>query len=149
MQLAAQPCAGTDWGLQRRTYERVLHLHGALRYARSTRDPELIYDKRGDPIAVGDLCELGSQLRPHVVWFGEAVPAMDAAIGELADASRVLVIGTSLSVYPAAGLVHYAPATADKIVVAPELEAPPEDFTWVCGKAASEVPAIVARWLNA
>src|SRR6056297_3048523 len=88
---------------------RVLHLHGEIRKARSTKNPTLIYDIEGAELNMGDTCELGSQLRPHVVWFGEAVPAMNEAVDIVSEADVLLVIGTSLNVYPAAGLLHYCP----------------------------------------
>lgn len=87
--------------------ERVLHLHGELFKARSSRHPELVYDWKKD-INLGDTCERGTQLRPHVVWFGEAVPMLEHAAVEVYDADVVLVIGSSMKVYPAAGLVGFA-----------------------------------------
>lgn len=87
---------------------RVIHLHGELVKARSTFDESLIYDCRED-IVLGDTCELGSQLRPHIVWFGELVPMLEVAAREIAEADLVLIVGTSMQVYPAAGLVGYAP----------------------------------------
>lgn len=86
---------------------RVLHLHGELRKARSTADPNKVYPIDGWELKEGDLCEMGAQLRPHVVWFGESVPAIEEAIPLVRAADIFLVIGTSLNVYPAAGLVHY------------------------------------------
>ena len=86
---------------------RVLHLHGELRKARSTVDPSLIYDIDGWELKEGDLCEKGSQLRPHIVWFGEPVPAIEEAATIVSKADLFVVIGTSLNVYPAAGLIHY------------------------------------------
>ncbi len=86
---------------------RVVHLHGELLKVRSTFDEDLIMDWRDD-LNVGDFCEHNHQLRPHIVWFGEAVPKMDLAI-ELVQACDVLfIIGTSMQVYPAAGLIQYA-----------------------------------------
>lgn len=86
--------------------KKVLHLHGELKKSRSTARPELIYDIEGWELKEGDTCELGSQLRPHVVWFGEAVPMMDEAEPIVRDADVLLVIGTSLNVYPAANLLY-------------------------------------------
>ena len=86
---------------------RIIHLHGELRKVRSTGDPSLIYDWEEDCV-VGDHCEKGYQLRPHIVWFGEAVPAMEEALEEVYDANHIVIVGTSMSVYPAAGLVGYA-----------------------------------------
>jgi len=88
---------------------RVLHLHGELRRSRSTVDPRLVYEIEGSELKVGDLCEKGSQLRPHIVWFGEPVPLYEQAAHVMSNADIVLVIGTSLVVYPAAGLIYEAP----------------------------------------
>lgn len=85
----------------------VLHLHGELFKARSTADPSLIYDLEDWMLNPGDYCSKGSQLRPHIVWFGEAVPMMDIAINIAEQADLFMVIGTSLQVYPAAGLISY------------------------------------------
>ena len=85
----------------------VWHLHGELRKVRSTLRPDLIYKWEKD-LNLGDKCEKGSQLRPHIVWFGEEVPLMDKAIGIVTSADAIVVIGTSLQVYPAAGLMDYA-----------------------------------------
>lgn len=88
--------------------KHVLHLHGELMKVRSTQNPELVYPLDGWELKQGDTCELGSQLRPHIVWFGEEVPNMRLAIPMVEEADILVVIGTSLMVYPAAGLVHYA-----------------------------------------
>ena len=85
----------------------VLHLHGELLKARSTAEPSMLYAWEKD-LLPGDTCALGSQLRPHVVWFGEAVPAMEPAAMLVAEADIAIIIGTSMQVYPAASLVHYA-----------------------------------------
>lgn len=97
----------------------VLHLHGELLKARSTQDDSLVYDWSTDILA-GDQCELGSQLRPHIVWFGEHVPMMEQAASELMTAEIVLIVGTSLQVYPAAGLVAYAPPYAMVYYIDPD-----------------------------
>lgn len=86
---------------------KVLHLHGELKKARSSVDEKLIYDIDGWELKIGDKCERGSQLRPHIVWFGEAVPAIEEAIPLVQQAEIFVVIGTSMNVYPAAGLIHY------------------------------------------
>lgn len=88
----------------------VLHLHGELVKARSSVDPSLVYTIGDKEINLGDKCEKGSQLRPHIVWFGEEVPAMDQAIKTVESAAILCIIGTSLNVYPAAGLINHAPA---------------------------------------
>ena len=96
----------------------VLHLHGELRKVRSTADPSLVYDWIG-PLTDDDRCALGSRLRPHVVWFGEAVPALEAAIPLVAAADVVVVVGTSMQVYPAASLVGFAADDAEVYYVDP------------------------------
>ena len=88
---------------------RILHLHGELMKARSTFDPDLILDWKED-IKWGDMCEHNAQLRPHVVWFGEAVPMMEKAIEEVSEAEKLIIVGTSMQVYPAAGLIDYLSA---------------------------------------
>lgn len=98
---------------------KVLHLHGELTKARSTADPSLVYDIGYKDIKPGDVCEKGSQLRPHIVWFGEAVPNMDEAIDITSTADIFVVIGSSLNVYPAAGLTDYAPKKASLWLIDP------------------------------
>ena len=97
----------------------VLHLHGELTKARSTSDRTLIYDIGYKDINPGDLCEKGSQLRPHIVWFGEDVPMMDEAARLSSEADIFVVIGSSLNVYPAAGLIGYAPVNASLWLIDP------------------------------
>jgi NAD-dependent deacetylase len=128
---------------------QVLHLHGELMKARSTRDPALIYRVPGARLEMGDLCEKGSQLRPHVVWFGEAVLEMDAAEEIFASAQKVLVVGTSLSVFPAAGLVQRAPRAAEKVLVDPDPDNAPAGYRHLRSSAVAAVPALVERWLSA
>jgi NAD-dependent deacetylase len=98
----------------------VLHLHGELKKARSSVDESLIYDIDGWELKFGQKCAKGSQLRPHIVWFGEAVPAMEEAIPVAESADIMVVIGTSLNVYPAAGLVNYVRKGTPMFVVDPE-----------------------------
>ncbi len=98
---------------------RILHLHGELLKVRSTKDPSLIYHWPKD-LHWGDKCELGSQLRPHIVWFGEEVPLMPKAAEIVAAADFVLVIGSSMQVYPAAGLVGFAPPHARVYYIDPK-----------------------------
>lgn len=86
----------------------VIHLHGELKKVRSTFNENLVLDWEDD-LNPGDFCEYNHQLRPHVVWFGEAVPMMELAIEITEQADILLIIGTSMQVYPAAGLLHYAP----------------------------------------
>lgn len=96
--------------------KHVIHLHGELLKVRSTLDENLVYDWKED-IKLGDKCEKGSQLRPHIVWFGESVPMMSEALKEIIDADIILVVGTSLQVYPAAGILTYSPPEMRKIIV--------------------------------
>lgn len=98
---------------------KILHLHGELTKARSTADTSLIYNIGYDDIKPGDNCEKGSQLRPHIVWFGEAVPNMDEAVRITETADIFAVVGSSLNVYPAAGLIAYAPAKASLWLIDP------------------------------
>lgn len=126
---------------------RVIHVHGELFKARSTIDESLVYPLEGDEIRLGDTCEKGGQLRPHIVWFGEAVQHYERAAAELALAGKVLVVGTSLTVYPAAGLLDMAPRSAEKIIVSLDLEHAPPGFTWLRGTAARLVPGVVEGWL--
>jgi len=97
----------------------VIHLHGSLFESRSTADPSLIYPIAGWELKKGDRCEQGSQLRPNIVWFGEAVPMMDVAAEIASQADIFLVVGTSMVVYPAASLIDYVPADVKKYVVDP------------------------------
>ena len=85
----------------------IVHLHGQLRQIRSVNDPNEIYDWEED-IVLGDTTESGSQLRPHIVWFGEAVPMIEKAAELVEQADIIVIIGTSMQVYPAAGLVDFA-----------------------------------------
>jgi NAD-dependent deacetylase len=96
----------------------VVHLHGELLKVRSERIPKLIYPWTGD-LQLGDCCEQGHQLRPHIVWFGEEVPAMFEAARLVGKATHIIIVGTSLQVYPAAGLVSYAPPTAEVFYIDP------------------------------
>ncbi len=94
----------------------VLHLHGEIFKMRSEKDEQLIYEIRGD-IKLGDTAEDGKQLRPNIVWFEEPVPMIEEAIPVAYNAEIFVVVGTSLVVYPAAGLINYVPALAPKYIV--------------------------------
>ena len=97
----------------------VLHLHGEIRKARSTGDPDLVYPIEGGVLNLGDKCEKGYQLRPHVVWFGESVPAIMDAAEFSKEADIYAVVGTSLQVYPAAGLVDFVSNEVPVYVIDP------------------------------
>lgn len=96
---------------------QVIHLHGELFKCQSTLDTSLVYDMDHWEIKLGDKCEKGSQLRPFIVWFGEAVPMMETAIEAAMRADIFAVIGTSLLVYPAAGLIQYTQAGIPKYII--------------------------------
>lgn len=96
--------------------EKVIHLHGEIFKMRSVLDESLIYPADGD-IRIGDLAADGGQLRPHIVWFGEAVPMIEVALAEVVEADIFVVIGTSLNVYPAAGLLNYVGEAVPKYVI--------------------------------
>jgi len=98
---------------------KVLHIHGELKKARSQVDSNLVFTLDGWELKKGDLCPKGSQLRPHIVWFGEPVPLISEAARISSTADIFLIVGTSLYVYPAAGLVGYAPRNTPVYLVDP------------------------------
>jgi len=127
---------------------KVLHLHGELTKARSTIDPSLVYDIGYKELKPGDVCEKGSQLRPHIVWFGEAVPMMDEAVKITSTADIFVVIGSSLNVYPAAGLIEYAPKMASLWLIDPnDVNVPVSRKINVIKEPASEGVAILTAKL--
>ena len=97
----------------------VIHLHGELLKVRSTFDEELVLDWKED-LNLGDLCENNHQLRPHIVWFGEMVPMIEVAVEIVEKADAIIIVGTSMQVYPAAGLVQYAKEDAHIYFVDPK-----------------------------
>ncbi len=99
--------------------KNVLHLHGEIMKVRSEIDPDLIYPVTNWELKIGDLCEKGSQLRPHIVWFGELVPLIDQANYLAAQADFFIVIGTSLNVYPAAGILNFVSQEVPKWLIDP------------------------------
>ncbi|MBS1492705.1 MAG: NAD-dependent deacylase [Bacteroidetes bacterium] len=116
----------------------IVHLHGEIKKARSTLDSNLIYDIEGSELVLGDKCEKGSQLRPHIVWFGEAVPMIEEAIRYCVKADIFLVVGTSMVVYPAASLIEFVPAESKKYVIdpsKPDIYYPPPNTTYIERKA--------------
>ncbi len=100
--------------------KHVLHLHGELTKGRSDVHPDMIVDIGRRDIKLGDLAPDGTQLRPHIVWFGEAVPNIEPAAELCEQADIFIVVGTSMAVYPAAGLIHYVPRSARCYVVDPK-----------------------------
>jgi NAD-dependent deacetylase len=129
---------------------QVLHLHGEILVARSTKDPNSTKHLGEADIALGDTCPLGGQLRPHIVWFGEEVPALEDAAKIVARADVFLCVGTSLQVYPANSLIFAAPRRARRIVINPEVpDLVPQDVCECIAKRACEgVPALVESLLQ-
>ncbi len=128
----------------------VLHLHGVLTKVRSTSDEDLVYEIGYKSISMGDCCEKGSQLRPDIVWFGEPVPAIAKAAAIVNQADIFAVIGSSLVVYPAAGLINYVPAETPIYLVDPnEVNAPLyRKVEFIKEKAGTGVDKLKSRILN-
>lgn len=129
---------------------KVIHLHGELLKARSTQDPNAIVDWRTD-IEVGHLCSKGKQLRPHIVWFGEEVPLLDMAAEITAQANILIIIGTSMQVYPAASLVHYVPDNTPIYFIDPRPNIKESDFnnlTVIASSATKGVSMLVGELLE-
>ncbi|HYG51141.1 MAG TPA: NAD-dependent deacylase [Flavobacteriales bacterium] len=137
---------------QRAGSTKVLHLHGNIQYARSTNKSknEILYPITGWELNYGDKCPDGYQLRPHVVWFGEDVPMMSKAIEVVQHADILIITGTSLTVYPAAGLVYKAPKYNEKYLVDPK----PihltdlKNLTQINENASTGVPKLVKKLLD-
>lgn len=125
----------------------VVHLHGIITKAQSSRNSRLIYDIEGWELKIGEKCALGSQLRPHVVWFGEAVPMIETAAKICSGAEIFMIIGTSLNVYPAAGLTDFVPDKALKILIDPKTPKAGADFRFIAEKAGIGVPKLVDELL--
>ena len=124
----------------------VLHLHGELRKVRSTIDPDLVYTLDHWELKTGDKCEKGSQLRPHIVWFGEPVPAINEAISIIQKADILIVVGSSLVVYPAAGLINYTKPEIPIFVVDPHRPVMlPENVTYIQEKAGKGMQELVTK----
>jgi NAD-dependent deacetylase len=109
----------------------------------------MIYDIGNRPIHLGDQCPNGSQLRPHIVWFGEEVIRLEEARQHFLDAAKVLIVGTSLSVFPAAGLVKHARFAAEKVLIDLEIAKRPFGFQVIQGSADEVLPALVCDWCAA
>lgn len=127
--------------------QNVLHLHGEIFKSRSTADPGLIYPINGSDLNDGEKCELGSQLRPHIVWFGEMVPALEEAASIISGADIFIVVGTSLAVYPAAGLVDFAPDHSEKYIVDPKAVSL-RGFTAIYEKAGTGIPLLAEKLMT-
>ena len=129
---------------------KVLHLHGEIKKARSTVDESLVYEMDHWEMKMGDKCEKGSQLRPHIVWFGEMVPMIGLAAEMASTADIFLVIGTSMLVYPAASLIMYVPSDKFKYYVDPKASAVGgvSNLTVIQRKAGEGVPDLVDQLLS-
>ena len=127
---------------------QVLHIHGEIMKSRSSIDPELIYNTQGNDIKLGDKCEKGSQLRPHIVWFGEQVPLYGKALEIVIAATKLLVVGTSLSVYPAASLITEAREDSEIVLVDPSVKLIDYKVRVINEKATVGVPEVVRAWLG-
>ncbi len=128
----------------------ILHLHGELLKVRSTRNEQLIYDRKED-IVLGDVCEENSQLRPHIVWFGEAVPLLNKAIDITSNADILIIIGTSMQVYPAASLINYVQPNIPIYFIDPKPSVSNSDFsnlTIIPEKATKGVEHLIKIHLN-
>jgi NAD-dependent deacetylase len=128
---------------------RVLHVHGELAFARGSGPSRRRYRIDGAAIELGQKCDEGTQLRPDIVWFGEETQHMDEARARVEAADKVLVVGTSLVVYPAAGLVDFARRAADKVLNVLEIDEVPDGFRFEQGPATQVVPRVVKDWLGA
>ena len=128
--------------------KQVIHVHGEITKARSVDDPSRVYEIGSKDIILGDVDDFGSQLRPHIVWFGESVQYFETSARTVEAADKVLVIGTSLSVYPAAGLADLCPPDSEKVLVALEVDHVPNGFIFRQGKATEHVPQIVDNWMS-
>ena len=126
----------------------VIHLHGELKKVKSERYPELIYAWDKKELKLGDLCEKGHQLRPHVVWFGEEVPEIPNAIEVMRTADILIVIGTSLNVYPAAGLIEYVPENTNLFLIDPQPNVGLSEDWIVLKHSASEGMKVVYKLLD-
>jgi len=125
---------------------QVIHLHGELLKARSIHNPHNIIDWKTD-MKIGDLSEDGKQLRPHIVWFGEEVPLLEKAASITQTANILIIIGTSMQVYPAASLIHYAPRNTPIFFIDPKPNISQTNFnglTIIQASAAKGVPVLVS-----
>ena len=127
----------------------VLHLHGIITRSQSSKNSNLTYPINGWELKMDEVCELGSPLRAHVVWFGEAVPMIEKAALECADADLFILVGSSLAVYPAAGLIDYLPGNIPKYIVDPKIPLVTKNSSIIKieERATIGVPALVSKLL--
>ena len=125
----------------------VLHLHGELNKARSSADENYVIEWTGDQ-SVNDTDPQGRPMRPHIVWFGEAVPLIETAARQVSQADKILVVGTSMQVYPAAGLLEYAPYEAERYLVDPRPPKGLANISIIEAKAKDGVPQLVDKLIT-
>jgi NAD-dependent protein deacetylase/lipoamidase len=130
---------------------KVVHLHGIITRSQSSKNPNLTYPIDGWEIKMDEVCELGSPLRAHVVWFGEAVPMIEKASLICADADLFILVGSSLAVYPAAGLINFVRRNAPKYIIDPKVPqlSHHDHFIKIEEKATVGVLALVEKLLTA
>lgn len=127
----------------------VVHLHGIITRSQSDKNPNLTYPIDGWELRMGEVCELGSQLRAHVVWFGEAVPMIEEAAAVCTKADLFILVGSSLAVYPAAGLINYVPRHVPKYIIDPKIPYMPSDsFIKIEEKATVGVVRLITELLH-
>ncbi|HEY8781426.1 MAG TPA: Sir2 family NAD-dependent protein deacetylase [Mucilaginibacter sp.] len=128
---------------------KVVHLHGIITRSQSSKNPNLTYPIDGWEIKMGEFCELGSQLRAHVVWFGEDVPMIATAARICNEAELFILVGSSLAVYPAAGLINYVPRDVTKYIVDPKIPyiSHNDHFVKIEEKAMAGVSKLVSQLL--
>lgn len=129
--------------------KNILHLHGELTKMRGTTYEEKVYEVGYKTIQYGSLCPDGSLLRPHIVWFGEAVPAIEQAIDIVASSDILIIVGTSFEVYPAAGLLHYFPKDKQIYLIDPNRheELSMKNLSVIKSTAAKALPGLVNKLL--
>ncbi len=128
----------------------VIHLHGVITRSQSSKNPNLTYPIDGWELKMDEVCELGSPLRAHVVWFGEAVPMIEKAAKICMKAELFILVGSSLAVYPAAGLVNYVPPGVVKYIIDLKIPFVSRDNTFIKmeEKATRGVPKLVNELLS-
>jgi len=130
--------------------KKVLHLHGEITKSQSSIDPSKVYTIKGAELKLGDVCELGSQLRPHIVWFGEMVPQMEYAYFIAEKADLFCVVGTSMVVYPAAGIIEFVKKDIPKYIIDPndvKINTIP-NVTFIKQKASIGLPMLASMLLK-
>ncbi|NIJ44649.1 NAD-dependent deacetylase [Wenyingzhuangia heitensis] len=130
--------------------KNVVHLHGKLSEVKSFNNPSYVKDIGGDEIQLGDFCPDGHQLRPNIVWFGEEVPMLETAADVCETADIFIIIGTSLQVYPAAGLIYNVPQNANVFIIDPKVDEinVPNHYTYIQESAVNGV-TILEQYLKA